>query len=246
MLLEDFCFIAFIPAIADHNSGCDFFVEVLPHHAVLIFDNIEIGNIDNVIAMQRVFTVNCLRVGRPFQQFDVAGNIFLFALLVAGRPKVSATDISLTGTDTADRAFMCLLHYCCYPALIPLDQFRRAGTDILKLREQRLDFINPVCQSVILSKNTDRALEAAHAAAFCHTDNILHIRMAQNAICLAVVVVEYVMFHTLFSSFFILILIFISAKCLPNQGIYHIFLLFGECIEYVADRFLIIGFGTVF
>ena len=203
MLLRDLVLIRLVAAVADHDGSSDLFQQGLAHHAILILDHIEIGDVDDVIAVHGVGDVDGLRISGALHQLHVAGSNLLLAFLVTMRADVIAAGVHVAGTDTADGALVDLVHDHIDPALVAGDELRSAGAQILILREQGLDVVDAVLKSIIvlLSVELHSTLKSANALELGAGDDLSLSGMAQGGCLIILRLLENIAFHSLVSSF---------------------------------------------
>ena len=203
MLLVDLVLVALFTAVADHDGGGDLLIERLAHHAVLVLDHIEIGDVDDVIPVHGIRDVDGLGVGGALDQLHVAGGDLALSLLVTMGPNLVVAGVHLTGADTADGALVNLVHDRGDPALVSGDQLGSARTQVLILGEQRLDIVDAVlqCLAVLLDIGLEGGLEGAVLLLLGVGQNGLLNGMAQDSILSVVSLVENIVLHGTISSF---------------------------------------------
>ena len=203
MLLRDLVLVRLIAAVADHDSSSDLFQQSLTHHTILVLDHIEIGDVDDIITVHGVSDVDGLRIGGALHQLHVAGRNLLLALLVTMCADVIAAGIHVAGADTADGALVDLVHDHIDPALVTGDELRGAGAQILILREQGLDVVDAVLQSIVvlLGVELHSPLKSANALELCAGDDLSLSGMAQGGRLIVLRLLENIVFHSLVSSF---------------------------------------------
>ena len=203
MSLIDLICIAFLTAITDQDCLCDLLVQQHTHGIVLVANNIEIGDIDNVITMQCILDVDRLRIGCSAHQLDVCAEGLLIALLVSQCIQILSSYVCLTSTDTADRALAGLLHNSSNPAHVSGKLLRCSRVYVLVLRKQSLDLVDTVCQGifVLLAINADRILQCTDTTILSKLNNRLLISMTKYIILCLIFGVKNVVFHVVVSSF---------------------------------------------
>ena len=175
----------------------------MTHYIPLIFNNIEICNIDDIITMHVIFDINCLRIGCSAQQFNISG-YFLFAtfILVTFCSKFFDTSICLACTNTTNRTLMNLAHYTSNPRLISFEQFWSTFLGKLIIWKQLLITFESMCQlRILVSKDFHSCFKTSYTTLFCQFDDRFLISMAKYILSFHFHTIKYIMFHSFISSF---------------------------------------------
>ena len=247
MILRDLHLIPGFAAIANHYSKRDLFVEVLLHHAVLILDHVEIGDVYDVVTVQRVDAVYSLRVGSPADHVHVAARGFALTLLVAMTADTLIAGVHLAGTDAADGGLTNLLHDHVNPSLVTGEQFRGTRAQILVIREQALDVVDAVLKLVVaigdglLGINSNSGSQTANIILLGQTQDLALGGMAQRGIP-SLFFVENIVLHVVVSSFGFVRFVIIFPQLFRNSGdesIHNGLLLFGHTVDYILNGFIV-------
>ena len=198
MGLFDLCLITLCTAVADHNCGCDLLVEYQLHGVVLVLYHIEVGYINDIVALKCVLAVYRLRIGGALEQLYVAGIGFLLALYISSAAKVILTKIGKACSDAGNRRLVAALHYCIHPALITGDHLRCAGSYVLIVGEQLFNAVKAVCKVVVvLSVDADSVLKRADRVALRDIQDIFLIGMAEPVLIVSAVALKNIVLHFL-------------------------------------------------
>ena len=241
-----------LTTIADHDSRCQLLVQIHTVDAVQVLHHIKVLNIDDVVTVKLALHIHGLRIGSSVEQLDVADITLLSALLVTlGTKSLNVTQVSLTGTDTGDRALMNLLQNLVYPTLVSSEQFRSTGTDIFVLRKQSFDTIDAVSQNavrILLHIDIHSSTKTADAVGLSHGNDACLVSVRQNLGLLLLIVVKDIMFHCvilLIGFRFVIGIIFgflfrFTFESLCNKCIHDVLLLFGHRVDYISNRLFIV------
>ena len=247
MILGNLIRIDILATVANKSSKSNFLFQATLHDITLISNNVEIGDIDNIIAMQRITVVNSLRISSTHQKLQVTRNRLLaLATVVALGTDFLSTGVNLTSANTANRALRSLGQNLVNPTIIPLDQLRSAGLCIFIIREQILDILNAMSQSILMLVGIqfDGALQG-HTRSLSHLQNFLLVSVGQNVHRLSSATVKHISIHIVISSFrmfhfflvihvFVIHVVFLSIfESLTNQSIDNILLLFGKGVKHI-------------
>ena len=228
--------IAGFSAIADHDCGSKLLIQSHTHYTILIIDNIEIGDINYIVSLELVLNINSLRICRTIQKGQISDKALFLSLLVALCSDISASSICLAGANTANGALMCLTENAVDPGLVSGNKFRCTGLHILILREQSLDAINSVLQSVaaLFSEDTHRGSEAAYIVGLCKCNDVLLICVGEYV--LVFLFVKYIVLHAISSFIIGVIAIFVIFNSRSDYCVYSILLLFVESFKDFGNR----------
>ena len=229
-------------AVADKECPRQFLVEFAAHFGLNPRNDIEIGDIDNVVAIDGLFLIHGRRVGRTLKQREYLVD-FLFAFRVTFCSCFVCRNIRESGFDARERRTMYRSHNLSYPRLVSVDHYggRRY---VFIVGEQILDFLYSVLQR--------RFLQTAVSLPIVDDFHLLGMTKyiaAGNSF----VVFEHVVFHVVFVSliFIVFFVGFVFFQCLPDERIHYIFLFFGHRIDNLLNglTFLLIfhfGFFSFF
>ena len=236
-------FVARLSAVANHDRSSKFLIQSHAHYTILIINNIEIGDINDIVSLEFVLNINSLRIGRTIKKGQISNKALFLSLLVALTSDISASSICLTGANTANGALMSLSKNTIDPGLISGNKLGCARLYILILREQSLDAINSVLQSVaaLFSEDLHCGSEAAYIVGLCKCNDVLLISVSEYV--LVFLFVKYIVLHAI-SSFIIgviaIFIIFGFASSHSNHSVNHVFLLFvesfkdfGNCLSFL-------------
>ena len=214
-----------LTAITDQAGAGDFLVKLATHLALDPGDDIEVGDVDDIVAVELLFLINSLRIGRALQQredlllFKVALNVTLGTGGILGQ-------IRKLALDAAERSTVNIGEELGNPVCRAADPLRRI-IQVAKFGEQHLHIIqailavagsilhagaiigrvNPgaivsVHQNAALHVGLNSLTEGAHA--FGVGKDLLHVVVGQVAAGL-VVAFEYIVSHI----FILFIIVFI-------------------------------------
>ena len=186
------------------------------------------------------------------EQLNVADITLLGTLLVTLSAKsLNVTQVSLTSTDTGNRALMNLLQNLIHPTLVSGKQFGSTRTDILVLREQGFNTVDTMSQNavrILLCINVHSSTKTADTVGLSHRNDACLVSMRQNLGLLLLIVVKDIVFHC-----FILLIGFrfvvgiilgflfgFAFESLCNKCIHDILLFLGHGIDHISNRLLII------
>ena len=238
---------AFGATIANQNRGRKLLVQIHAVDVVHVLNNVEILDVDNIIAVKLALDVDGLRISGARQQTQVTAKALLLALLITcGTQSADVPHIRLAGANSRNRALMYLLKYLRNPALIVRQQLWSAGADILVFGEQRRDAVKAkigVSQIVtsLIGVQFQRRLPAADAAALCGGKDSLLIGVAESRGLGVGFRIKHVVLHV-----FILLFSFVGVgfvRFLFNRffqnGIHDELLLVRHRIEDIADSLVV-------
>ena len=271
MILRDLISIGVLAAIANKSRQSDVLFKIALHDVSLICNNVEVGDVNNIITMNSITTVYGLGIGGAHKHLYVSGNGLLrFAILIALCANLFSTSINLLSANTRNGALMSLSQNLVNPTSITLDQLRCARMNILKVREQTIDVVESMRQSIlmIISKCFHGALQS-HTRCLSHSDDLLLVSMRQDIHRLNSIAVKYVSIHSFISSFrvfdiliFFLFIFFLFIfgivrligiiryagilKSLANQSINNSLLLLSKGIKYILYCLFLSGFFSRF
>ena len=219
VIRRNLAFISVVSAITQHDCSCQLFIEHQAVDVVQVYHIVEIGDVNDIISMQRTLYVHSLRVCSSANQLEVASLLLLFSLSIAFSLKsIDVTDIYLASSDSGNRTLMNFVHYRCDPTLIVSNQLRCTRTYILVFREQKCYIAisclsKSACKSIMLkciliSIDLQCGLECSYLACLCQLKDFLLVCVRQKALIIALVSVKNVVFHIVISSFRFIILFF--------------------------------------
>ena len=243
-------------AVADQIGAGQFLVQ---HDAHLGLDpgyDVEVGDVDDVIAVQLLLLVNGLGRGSALQSAEdlllllVALDVTLCAGLVLG-------DVREHGLDTAERSAVHAGHDLLHPAHLPLDPLGRR-VHALGLGEQHAGIVEAIGllansdihtsgidgmdQFTVVGIVVERFSQAATALSV--GNDLSHVGMGQNIGLLNFILIKNIVLHFVVFSFIFFRLAACVFKRLTNQSIDNRLLLFRQLIEHVFNGlFLALLFG---
>ena len=241
-----------LTTIADHDSRCQLLVQIYTVDAVQVLHHIKVLNIDDVVTVKLALHIHGLRIGSSVEQLDVADITLLSALLVTlGTKSLNVTQVSLTSTDTGNRALVNLLQNLIHPTLVSGKQFRSTGTDILVLREQGFNTVDTMSQNtvrILLCINVHSSTETADAVGLGHRNDAYLVSMRQNLGLLLLIVVKDIVFHCVilligFRFVVGIVLGFLfgfAFESLCDKCIHDILLLLRHGIDHISNRLLVV------
>ena len=241
-----------LTTIADHDSRCQLLVQIHTVDAVQVLHHIKVLNIDDVVTVKLALHIHGLRIGSSVEQLDVADITLLSALLVTlGTKSLNVTQVSLTSTDTGNRALVNLLQNLIHPTLVSGKQFRSTGTDILVLREQGFNTVDTMSQNtvrILLCINVHSSTETADAVGLGHRNDACLVSMRQNLGLLLLIVVKDIVFHCVilligFRFVVGIVLGFLfgfAFESLCDKCIHDILLLLRHGIDHISNRLLVV------
>ena len=238
--------VAGFSAIADHYCSSKLLIKSHAHYTILIIDNIEIGDINDIVSLELVLNINGLGISRTIQKSQISDKALLLTLLVALSSDICAASICLTGTNAANGTLMGLSEYAINPGLISSNKLRCAGLYILILGEQGLDISNSMLQSIasLLCEDTHCGSETAYIVGLCKCNNVLLICVSEYV--LVFLFVKYIVLHAISSFIIGVIAVFIIfASGHSDHSVNHIFLLIIERFKDFRNCFIFLLFFVV-
>ena len=241
-----------LTTIADHDSRCQLLVQIHTVDAIQVLHHIKVLNIDDVVTVKLALHIHGLRIGSSVEQLDVADITLLSALLVTlGTKSLNVTQVSLTSTDTGNRALVNLLQNLIHPTLVSGKQFRSTGTDILVLREQGFNTVDTMSQNtvrILLCVDVHSSTETADAVGLGHRNDACLVSMRQNLGLLLLIVVKDIVFHCVilligFRFVVGIVLGFLfgfAFESLCDKCIHDILLLLRHGIDHISNRLLVV------
>ena len=247
-------------AVTDTDLAGQLLVQIHPIKAVHILHDVEIGDVNDVIAVDLGADVHGDGIGGTAEQAQSAGVSLLSTLGVAFSAAVGdVTNIGLAGADAADGALVNLRQHLADPALVGGQQFGSAGLDILILREQLGDIGDVVgsgmLELIILLVFGDIRLHGSFqgpaAVGLGHLDDLAAIGMGQERAFLVFgFLIEDITLHFgfLIGTVFDLGILFLGFVGRIITGIGDvvdnigdgIFLFLGQRVQHVADGLFIV------
>ena len=261
MILGDLIGAQIFAAVANKSSQSDLFLKRILHNIALIVNNVEIGNIDNIVTMQGIAIVDGLRIGSTHQDLEITRDGLLgLTFGIALRTDILSTCIDLASTDARNGALTCLLHNGADPRMVALNKLGSARLGVLIIGEQTTDLarLKAMSQSilVVVNKSSHSRLQS-HTRALGHFNDLSLIGMSQNINILLIVLFKNISVHNFIASFrvfhiFIFVFFFVLHfvlgifKCLTNEGVNNSLLLFGKSIEDILNCFFLRSFLRFF
>ena len=222
--------------VANQNGTSNFLIQHHTHLTLNPSNNIEIGDIDNIITIQLLLLVDgggsggTLQQGEDFFLLQVTLDVTLCTSLILG-------NISEHGLNAGEGSVVNAINHACNPVHITLDELRR-GIHRLRLREQSIDRVDAIGS---YSMSQEGLLQTASALSI--GENLLHIGVRQNITLHHLILVKNIMLHIiiLLIIVFIIIINLTSAfQSLANQCINYSLLLFSQSVKDVLNG-LIVG-----
>ena len=242
MILMNFVWIAVFTPISNKCRHSKFFIQNMSHHLPLVSNYIEICDIYDIIPVHLIFDIHSLRICCTAEKFNLSHIFFVIAfLLITFGSQFSNTGIRLTSTNSAVRGFVDFRHYRINPCLISFESIRLTFFKQLIFWKQSFHFIVKYamcqCSSVFFCENLHSLFKASNIALFCHSDDLLFIRMTEYSALVCIFIVEHVMFHYISSFFFIIGAVFFSIffKSHTDNRCYGICLLFVKGFKDILD-----------
>ena len=141
-------------------------------------------------------------------------------------------------------------HNLLYPSGIALNKFRSVGQG-LSVREQIVHIVDAMGKHTVLQAAV--ALDIAKDGRNLFAGYFGPIGMNENILLLTVILIKHIMFHSISSSFRIVIVIVfrlgirfpLVVHSLTDHSVHNVFLLFGHAVDYIGDSFLLIGIGLL-
>ena len=252
LILGDLAVGTDLTIVTDHDSRSQFLVQIHTVNTIQVLHHIEVLNIDDVITIKLTLYIHGLRISRSVEQLNIANITLLVTLLVTLSTKsLNVTQVSLTSTDTGNRALVNLLQNLIHPTLVSGKQFRSTGTDILVLREQGFNTIDTMSQNtvrILLCINVHSSTETADAVGLGHRNDACLVSMRQNLGLLLLIVVKDIVFHCVilligFRFVVGIILGFLfgfAFESLCDKCIHDILLLLRHGIDHISNRLLVV------
>ena len=176
-------------AIANEESASQFLVKHHAHLALQPANDIEIGNINDIVTIELLLLVDGRRIGRALKHSNhfVYLNITLNVTLSAG---FVSRNISIGALDSAERSMVDTIHNNVHPAHIPLVEFGLSGKRLI-VGEQHFDIVDAMLEERFLQTTISLAI----------FNDFCHIGVGQSVF--AIVVFKHIVAHIVISLFFI-------------------------------------------
>ena len=260
MILGNLIGINILTAITNKSSQSNLFLEAALHNIALISNNIEIGDVVDIIAVQSVAEIYSLRIGGTHKNLHVSRDGLLgLTILIALRTNILSASVNLSGTNTGNRALASLGQNLLNPIVITLKQFGSTRIHVLVIGEQSIDTINTMSESILVvgSIHFDGALQS-HTRSLRHLNNFLLVSVTQHIHLLNRITIKNVGVHSIISSFrvfhrFLFVVfdfVFIRHtsvfKSLADQGINNRLLLLGEGVKHILHGLFLSGLLFLF
>ena len=225
--------------VANQNGTSNFLIQHHTHLTLNPSNNIEIGDIDNIITIQLLLLVDGGGSGGTLQQSEdffllqVTLDVTLCTSLILG-------NISEHGLNAGEGSVVNAINHARNPVRITLDELGR-GIHGLRLGEQSIDCVDAIGS---YSMSQEGLLQTASTLSI--GENLLHIGMRQNITLHHLILVKNIVLHIiiLLIIIFIIIIIIISLtsafQSLANQCINYSLLLFSQSVKDVLNG-LIVG-----
>ena len=246
--------------ITNKSSQSNLFLEAALHNIALISNNVEIGNVVDIIAMQSVAEVYGLRISGTHKNLHVSRDgLLALTILIALRTNILSASVNLSGTNARNGALASLGQNLLNPVVVALKQFGSTRIHILVIGEQSIDSINTVRKSILVisSIHFDGALQS-HTRSLRHLNNFLLVSVAQHIHLLNRIAIKNVGVHSIISSFrvfhrFLFVVfgfVFIRHtsvfESLADQSINNRLLLLGEGVKHILHGLFLFGLLFLF
>ena len=243
-------------AITNKSSQSNLFLEAALHNIALISNNIEIGNVVDIIAVQSVAEIYSLRIGGTHKNLHVSRDgLLALTILIALRTNILSASVNLSSTNTGNRTLASLGQNLLNPIVIALKQFGSTRIHVLVIGEQSIDSINTVRKSILVisSIHFDGALQS-HTRSLRHLNNFLLVSVTQHIHLLNRITIKNVGVHSIISSFrvfhrflfLVFSFVFSVFKSLTDQGINNRLLLLGEGVKHILHGLFLFLSGLLF
>ena len=240
ILLIDLIWAAGRSTITKQDSPCDFLVEHNSHLSPEPAYNVYCCSIDDVLPVKLLLLINCCRSCFSLSKAEELFHL-LISLNVASCSGFIFGNISKQSLNSREWEMLCSIHYCGYPSILSLDELRMI-IDSLCIREEQFNVADTII-SLSMSKEciTERSTiisyigESSMAKLITYSIQIVsvHELITHN---FAFIIVEYVVFHFGFFSFFIISVIFVCTflKGSSDKSVESFLLLFVHSLNDFA------------
>ena len=178
--------------ITNENRSSNFLIKHEAHLALDPRNNIELGDIEDIIAIKLLLLVNGLRAS------GTTGNteeLFLLqtTLDVTLCTSIISSNVGITGTNTSERIVLSTIQNRANPLSIPLKPIRSRSINVLSLREKNIDILN----AVLTSMSENCVLKGT--SLLCIIENRLHLVVRKNLVLLVSGPIKNILTHLIVS-----------------------------------------------
>ena len=176
-------------AIANHVSTSKFLVKHESHLALHKLNNVEIGDVKNIIAIKLLLLIHSGRGSLALSNREELLDL-LITLNITLSPRIVRGDISNRRTDISKRRMSCRAKDISYPTHLTRNELRRRSNG-LSIREQNIN----ICNSIGGGMPNNRLLKRTKDRNIIHRirKQAVHIGVAKNSTAIGVVAVKNIM-----------------------------------------------------
>ena len=244
MLLLNLVIAAGVTAVTNQDSACQFLVQLTAHLVLDPCNNIEIGNVQNIVTVQFLLLINGLGVSGTFCQ---GNNLFclLLTLGIASCTCFFRSNVSKTGLYTAKRQVLNTVHNLANPGLVAVNKFGRV-VQFLVFWEQSINPVNPII--CLVAQKVLASFFQGQSAFLGSIKNGFNVAVGQYIFMLGTTLVKNIFFHIaiLLIIVFRFIVIFCSIYCYRNRSIGNLLLAVRHAVKHIPHGFLIFRFLCFF
>ena len=170
-------------AIANHVSTSKFLVKHESHLALHKLNNVEIGDVKNIIAIKLLLLIHSGRGSLALSNREELLDL-LVTLNITLSPRIICGDISNRGTDISKRSMSCRAKDVGYPTHLARNKLR-GRSNRLRVREQNINIRNAVGSGVPNNRLLKRTKDRNIVHGICK--QAVHIRMTKSSPAIRIV-----------------------------------------------------------
>ena len=203
--------IKIVTAIANQNCLGKSLVHGMAKNLPLVSNNVELGDIENVVAVDLVLYIDGLSIMSTTEQLNVLAFLLVISLLITESLQLSLSSIRSTSADSCVGRLMHAVDNAGNPSIVGIKNLRLSRINKLIVGHQHIHsfFVKSIMLELIfVFIDPASLLETANTRSLCELENLVHCGMAEGLALVHIFLIKHVLFHFV-SSFGMINFIFI-------------------------------------